>query len=117
MAKSMVRVWTLRVLHGGRPLDLFVSYPEDNAGFELLSCTACGHVYSADVARRVYVGPPLAEKIERAACIGCGARLGETLRPYPENFAVGGKVFEFRRPQLIPEVADSAIVAFDEIYG
>lgn len=116
--KSKVRCWSVENWRGKDAPDvLHVTYPEDNSGYDLISCLKCGHVYSASVTKAVYVGPPLWDKLKGMRCISCGVLLEQSAHAYPDKYLSDGVVFEFARPLEIPSVEDSVVLDFDEIYS
>lgn len=118
MMKSKVRCWLVENWRDeGTPDILHVTYPEDNSGYDLISCLNCGHVYSASVAKAVYVGPPLSDKLKDIRCISCGVSLGQSAYSYPDKYLYDGVVFEFTRSLEMPSDDDSVVLDFDEIYS
>lgn len=116
MNTVQVRCWRIRV--PGRGDGVLITYPEDNQGHSLISCLRCGTIYAVTVAKEVYVGPPLDQKLKGLECIGCGAPLAETQAPYPERYRdEGGNVCEHQRSELIPNDEDSMVVEFPDIYS
>lgn len=116
--KSKVRCWSVENWRGkDKPDVLHLTYPEDNSGYDLISCLNCGHVYSSSVARAVYVGPPLRDKLKGMRCISCGVPLNETAHAYPDKYFSDGTIFEFRRLREMPPDDDSVVLDFDEIYS
>ena len=117
MNKSKVRCWQFEDWHKHGICDkIYVTYPEDNAGFDLISCLHCGHIYSASVAKQVYGDQPLVEKVKNINCIECGNKLSETYHSYPDKYLARGVVHTFERPTEIPSDDSSSILEFDEIY-
>ena len=117
MKKSMVRCWKLEVWRNQKIADeIYISYPEDNSGHDLLSCLHCSHIYAASVATRVYVGPPLQEILERTRCLGCGKFLVTTASPYPDKYLTADGVMSFSRPMEILLDKESTVKEFDELY-
>ena len=118
MTKSRVRCLRVENWHGKKVLDvLFITYPEDNSGHDLISCLRCGHIYSVSVAKQVYVGPDLREKLASTYCLGCGAVLAETSAPYPDKYRSGDEIISFLRPAEIPSDEAFMVMEFDEIYS
>lgn len=118
MNKSKVRCWPVRNYHGNVESDtLYLAYPEDNSGYSLISCLRCGHIYSVSVAREVYVGPVLSEKLKSLTCTSCGMLLAESAAPYPDQYVSNGVVIQFDRPIELPDDENSVILEFDEIYS
>ena len=117
MKRSMVRCWKLDVWRNKKtPDEIYISYPEDNSGYDLLSCLNCGHIYAASVATQVYVGPPIQEILKRTSCLDCGKSLEETASPYPDKYLTKDGVMIFSRPVEIPLDEESTIKEFDELY-
>jgi hypothetical protein len=119
MIKSKVRCWKVEQWRKGEksPDLIYITYPEDNSGHNLLSCLKCGHIYAVSVTKLVYTGPPLVEKLKGMSCIQCGTNLDQSLTSYPDRYFVNGLIFEFSRPKEIPPASDSLVMEFDEIYG
>ena len=118
MTKSKVRCWRVENWRGiAEPDVLHISYPEDNSGFDLISCLKCGHVYSASVSKAVYVGPELQEKLKGMRCISCNSPLYESVAPYPNKYLADNVIVEFQRPVEMPSDEDSVVLEFDEIYS
>lgn len=118
MNRSMVRCWKMQNWRKGElvPDMIYITYPEENIGHDLITCLRCGHVYAVSIAKMVYVGPDLKQKLKGVACIDCGVSLDASYAPYPENYFVNGRTLKFDRPLEIPPDADSSVVEFDEIY-
>lgn len=97
---------------------LYITYPEDNNGYDLISCLHCGQIYAVDVSKMVYVGPGLEELIKTVKCISCGRNLSETYAQYPEKYLSGDRtICEYEKPLRIPSEEDSVIIEFPSIYG
>lgn len=116
MNKSLVRCWTVKNYTPAGVDSLLISYPEDNAGHLLIVCTNCAKVYSASVAKMVYVGPPLEEALNKLNCLDCGRQLSATYAFYPMTYVARGKVHSFERPVEIPPAGASTIEEFDDVY-
>ena len=96
---------------------IVITYPEDNAGYGLGICLKCGVIYAVDVAKEVYIGPPLFEKLKALSCQGCGSDLSLTWASYPETYrTAAGTVASFCRPMEIPDARLSRVCAFPSIY-
>ena|SRR5688572_15754097 len=118
MRKSQVRCWRHEVPGVGGVADVIhISYPEGHYGHDLLSCLKCGHVYAAAVARQLYSDQSLVDKLAAQACVSCGSPLGETCRPYPDEYLSHGAIRTFARPLTIPPDEDSLVLQFDELYS
>jgi rRNA maturation protein Nop10 len=118
MKKSLVRVWKITSSPSTDSTDLWISYPEDNNGYTLLSCLSCGHIYSASVLAQVYGNTNFQDKIAEMKCVECGSELEKTIAPYPERFLSKDKrVFSCARSQFLPDDGDSTLIEFDEIYS
>lgn len=118
MRKVQVRCWRIHVPSPEGEENILITYPEDNSGHSLISCLGCGHVYAVTVAKEVYVGPPIKEKLCDMHCIQCGASLSETYAPYPEQYCDSkGNIYEYHRSELIPNDEDSIIVDLLDIYS
>lgn len=118
MKKVNVRCWEVRIFRQGNdsPDILYVTYPEDNNGYDLITCLKCGKIYAVNVAIEVYVGPSLREKLRNIKCIECGESLGENYAFYPSNYVAGGNIFNYEKSLEIPLVENSIIKEFDGIY-
>jgi DNA-directed RNA polymerase subunit N (RpoN/RPB10) len=102
----------------GKRGDVLITYPEDNQGHSLISCLKCGEVFAVTVAKEVYDGPPLNQKLKGLQCAGCGAPLRETYAPYPERYRDdAGNVREYERSDLILNDENSVIVELPDIYS
>ena len=120
MKTILVRVWKV-IAHNSRygEIDeLTISYPEGNNGYDLIVCLKCGKVHAASVAKQVYVGPSLEEKIKASKCAGCGHSLLDGWSRYPDRY-IGhtGEILEFSRPLLMPDLADSLVQEFPDLYS
>ncbi len=118
MKKVQVRCW--KVSHP-RPEssevdELFITYPEDNSGHSLITCLTCGAIYAVTVAKEIYVGPPLAEKLLSCLCSMCGSLLANNWRDYPETYVVNGQRFSYERAVVVPPDEESSVEEFDGIY-
>lgn len=118
MNKSKVRCWKMENWRKDQlvPDVIYITYPEENTGHDLVTCLRCGHVYAVSIAKMVYVGPDLKQKLKGVTCINCSAALDVNYAPYPENYFVNGQILKFDRPLEIPSDPDSLVVEFDEIY-
>ncbi len=116
MNNVQVRCWRVRV--PDRKDDLLIAYPEDNQGHALISCLECGAVYAVTVAKEVYVGPPLEQKLQGVNCVGCGAPLAKTQAAYPDRYRDdSGNVRKYERSKLIPNDVDSIVMELPDIYS
>jgi hypothetical protein len=116
--KVQVRCWriTVRGLGGGPPVELFITYPEDNSGHSLVTCLSCGHLFAVTVSKQVYVGPPLEEKLLEATCPQCDHGLNGNWAYYPETHVVDGQVLTHARSSIIPPDEESLVREFDGVY-
>lgn len=118
MNKVKVRCWKVR--HEGsesaQSEELFITYPEDNAGHSLITCLSCGALFAITVAKEVYVGPPLEEKLLDVNCSQCGKPLKNNWAHYPETYVVNGQAFSYRRAIAIPPEEESQVREFDGVY-
>lgn len=118
MKKSIVRCWRIENWRGkAQPDELYITYPEDNWGHDLISCLECGHIYSVDISRQGYFGPEIEKKLVGLHCIRCGKPLDKSVAPYPEKYLSKEGIVAFQRPRKIPADEDSITVSFDEIYS
>ena len=96
---------------------LFITFPEDNCGYDLITCLNCGKVYAVNIAKQVYVGPQLSEKIKEIKCKVCNHYLSDNYALYPDKYVINGHIFLYKRPlQILPD-STSVVMEFDEIYG
>ena len=118
MNKVSVRCWEVKDYDIGieAPHHLYITYPEENSGHDLITCTKCGAIFAVTVAKEVYIGPPLKEKLMSVKCSCCGTPLGNNFAYYPETYMVNGELYSFNRPLEIPSDEDSIIKEFDGIY-
>ena len=118
MNKVKVRCWNISQWRPGvdRSDELFITYPEDNSGHSLITCLSCGGLFAVTVAKEVYVGPPLEEKLLDAICSQCGRGLRGNWAYYPEAYVVDGQVFSYERASVIPPDEESIVREFDGIY-
>ncbi|MGH7158421.1 MAG: hypothetical protein ACREGD_05165 [Candidatus Saccharimonadales bacterium] len=118
MTKVSVRRWEVETYRSGAasPDRLFITYPEDNSGHDLITCLNCGEVYAVTVAKEVYVGPPLAEKVEDINCVSCGKLLDGNCGYYPEVYASDGNQHAYKRETEVPDDSLSIVKQFYGIY-
>lgn len=114
MERTKVRCWEIDV--NGRDR-VFITYPEDNYGHDLISCLNCGAIYAASVFKQVYHGPPLSEKLKEINCWKCNELLANTYNLYPDKFlSISGEIKSFDRLLQIPLDEDSLVEEFYSIY-
>lgn len=118
MKPIQVRCWEVevRLPFEAKAHYLTISYPEGNSGHDLICCLACGQVYAVTVAKEVYQGPPLKEKLVGLCCERCGRDLSEGFAYYPETYIHAGRRYEYQRSPEIPGESDSIIRIFPGIY-
>ena len=119
MKSEPVRCWPISLVNSAGELEdsHWITYPEDNQGHDLIICTNCGHLYAVNVARMVYLGPPLEEKLKVLFCLQCSAPLSRTARVYPETFRdKTGFLRTSTRPREMPADDQSVVRDFDQIY-
>lgn len=117
MNRVKVRCWKMQVYNQGEnPHYLYITYPEDNSGHDLITCLNCGAIYAVTVAKQVYVGPPLQEKIQGVNCTSCRKLLEGNYSYYPDSYIANGKRFSFNRPHDIPPDSESMVMEFEGIY-
>ncbi len=95
---------------------LYVTYPEDNKGYDLITCLNCGAIYAASVATYVYVGPPLVEKLKIIQCTSCGNMLSENYALYPDTYFTDGEILHFQKSMTAPDDGDVMWKEFESIY-
>jgi DNA-directed RNA polymerase subunit N (RpoN/RPB10) len=96
---------------------IIITYPEDNIGYDLISCLSCGQIYAIDISKEVYIGPQREEKLKTVNCIQCGKILAETAALYPEKYRLEtGKILEWKRDMEIPNDHDAIIEKVNGIY-
>ena len=119
MKSEPVRCWPISLMNSAGQLedDHWITYPEDNQGHDLIICTSCGHLYAVNVARMVYLGPPLEEKLKVVFCSQCGETLSDTASAYPETFRdKAGALNTYVRPREMPADDQSVVRDFDQLY-
>ncbi len=118
MKQVLVRCWEVYHYRSPtlEPTRLYITYPEDNSGHDLITCLRCGTVYAVTVAKEVYIGPPLVEKLRGLKCIKCNVSLEENFAYYPDTYIYNGNECSYERPTVIPPDETSIVVAFPEIY-
>ena len=119
MKKEPVRCWALSLPNylGQAEDGHWITFPEDNAGHDLITCINCGHLYAVNVARSVYLGPPLAEKLGSLKCVQCEKPLDAFGKKYPEVYRDNtGHVLALARPVVFPPDEESVIRQLDQIY-
>ena len=118
MNKVSVRCWEVQNYRSGEasPDRLFITYPEDNSGHDLITCLNCGKVYAVTVAKEVYVGPPLAEKLKDINCVSCGKLLDGNYGYYPEVYVSDGNQHTHKREIEVPDDNLSIVKEFYGIY-
>jgi hypothetical protein len=118
MNKVLVRCWKVENYRVGANASdhLFITYPEDNSGHELITCKNCGELYAITIVKEIYVGPPLNEKLRGIKCIKCAINLDSNFAYYPENYFVNGEMFTYRRDVLIPRDNESLVREFYGVY-
>lgn len=115
MNKVLVRCWeVLNYVHDDSPHKLYITYPEDNSGHDLICCMSCGAVYAVTVAKEVYVGPPLPEKVKGLKCVNCRNLLEDNYSFYPETYVINGLRYSFVRALEMP---DDNLAITKEFYG
>jgi hypothetical protein len=115
--KSKVRCWQLENWRGKSPPDLiYITYPEGQFGYDLVSCLNCGKIYSASVLDQIYKGPPLNEKLASKCCSQCGSAMNKSAHIYPEKYLAQDGVIHFQRSLSLPSDTESIVVEFDELY-
>jgi len=118
MKTVLVRCWIIENYQMGRssPDELFITYPEDNAGHDLITCLNCGEVYAVSVDQEVYIGPPLKEKVKNLSCDSCDKPLEGNYAYYPETYLKNGRMYSYQRPLEIPGEDSSIVKEFKGIY-
>lgn len=119
MNNVKVRCWQIKAFNSIKKIweDHVITYPENNTGYDLITCLKCGKVYAVDITKQVYVGPELSKKVKGEKCLCCGNYLGNNYAYYPETFiGTGGSIEHFERDRLYPDYAYSVIIEFPEIY-
>ena len=118
MNKVLVTGWVVEHYrkNAAQPARLFITYPEDNSGHDLITCLTCGHVYAITIAKEVYVGPARSELLKDLQCLTCGDLLKENSASYPETYVINGQRFHYRRSPSIPDDASSVVREFSGLY-
>jgi len=116
--KEYVRCWEINLLLSktGQPVRLYITYPENDNGYDLITCLNCGAVYTISVVKEIYIGPPLEQKIKDMRCSSCGKLLEGNYSYYPETFVVDGKLYSYKRSEEMPSDSESIVKEFDSIY-
>ena len=101
----------------GKNNELLITYPESEIGHDLISCSNCGHIYSVNVAKRLYSDIDINNLLESFRCLNCNSVLADNWLEYPENFVrKDGSIGRYRRSRKIPDENDSVVVEIDEVY-
>lgn len=118
MKKVLVRGWEIEHYRtkGVAPDRLFITYPEDNSGHDLITCLTCGRVYAITIAKEVYIGPERSRRLKDLSCLTCGEPLDKNSAPYPDTYVINGRPFQFQRELLIPDDASSVVRELPDIY-
>lgn len=118
MKKVKVRCWKIMNYRkdAASPDCLYITYPEENSGHDLITCIKCGAVYAVTIAKQVYVGPPLDEKVKQLNCSVCGISLDGNYANYPETYIANGKRYSYERDKEIPSDDKSLIKEFEGVY-
>lgn len=116
MNKVLVRCWELSIPFRQSNAKLYITYPEDNSGHRLITCTNCGEVYAVTISKEVYVGPSLEEKLLSMQCNTCGIALTDNYEFYPETFISDGVKFCYKRSLQMPLEEESIVKEFLSIY-
>lgn len=119
MKKEPVRCWPISLPNKDGKLESghWITFPEDNSGHDLVVCINCGHLYAVNIARMVYVGPPLEVKLGAINCVQCGRRLSECGKGYPETYRdASGAVQRYERHSELPSDDLSVVRDFEQLY-
>lgn len=115
MNRVLVRCWPVELYQPRRRV--YVTYPEGSSGHNLWSCIECGEIYAANVAKEIYIGPPIMEKLAQLSCKSCGAGLEKTARQYPQNHLASNKELQsYDVPRTVPKDIESRVMEFWGIY-
>lgn len=118
MNRVSVRCWKVNNYGSGidSPDRLFITYPEDNNGHNLIICKSCGQIYAVTIVKEVYIGPPLVEKLDKIRCVKCGDFMKCNFAYYPEMYYSDGNLVSFKRDNVIPDEKESLVIEFYGIY-
>jgi hypothetical protein len=119
MKKIAVRCWKIEVHRSDidNNFPLYITYPEDNSGHDLITCLNCGAIYAIDICKQVYIGPPLDDKLKGMNCSCCNKPLENSYAYYPETYLFSGNKYFYKRSLDIPPDEDSMVKEFEGIYG
>ncbi len=113
MIKVKVRCWRV-----GKDNHLFVAYPEGDQGFSLICCNKCSEIYAANIAHQLYIEKDLNKTLSQTSCLKCGSAMANNWLYYPDNYIdQDGSVATFKRALTIPNIEDSQIMEFYDIYS
>jgi len=118
MNKVLVRCWEIYNYRPGEELPdrLFITYPEGNAGHDLITCLNCGEIYAITLVKKIYVGPPLEIKIRKLKCVSCGNLLDGNIARYPDTYIIEGNKYNYERDLVLPNDSSSIVKEFYGIY-
>lgn len=118
MNNVLVRGWEIEHYRtkGAAPDRLFITYPEDNSGHDLITCLNCGRIYAITIAKEVYIGPERSQRLKALRCLTCGEPLDKNSAPYPETYVINGQRFHVQRDSSMPDDASSVVKEFPGIY-
>lgn len=112
MKEVKVRCWEY-IVNGDDTV--YVTFPEDNMGYDLMSCLSCGQVYAVDISKEVYLGLRRQDILRDGNCIRCGAKLSDTCEQYPDTYlSKKGGVFTWQRSEKYPEF-ESLVLSFPDL--
>lgn len=118
MQKENIRCWEIESKHGTTKDYLYITYPEGSLGHRLVSCLNCGQIFSVNLTKELYIGPPLEVKLKTLHCPKCGKLLANYAYEYPAKYlSTDGKIYDYRRDDEIPNDDLSMVKEFLEIYS
>ncbi len=113
-----IRCWKLKVYCGEKEQEIYITFPENEMGYKLISCLKCGKIYSANITKEIYIGPDIETLMSNISCEECGSNLGINGALYPEKYLGLDKLtHEYKRSLEIPDDKDSIICEFPELYS
>jgi len=118
MKKELVRCWPINGYEkeGIDREGLFITYPGDNIGHDLIICMTCGFVYAVPLDKEIYVGPLRNEQVKSINCINCGDSLENNTEIYPDTYWTDNVFCKFDRRLYVPVDEESILREYFSIY-
>jgi len=112
--RNKVRCWEFPVDNSE---SIYAAYPEDNSGYDLVSCLKCGQIYSISVVEEVYQEINRDDFVKNKTCINCGETLSNSMAEYPENYLGNdGHIHKWHRPTEYPDF-DSVVNELPDLFS